>query len=89
MGLEQVFVDDHIDFEGVLYDGSSYDVTGRIVSNSPDGTVGIRGALILGFEESKQKFKAVFEDTGERRLIPRIYLCLDHENPYRWSDRFT
>jgi hypothetical protein len=89
--LEQVFVDDYIDFEGVMFDGPKYAVTARIVSvlynESDEPMVGFREAEILGVDG--QRFKVVFEDSGERRLVPRVYVYLDHENPHRWCDRFT
>ena len=43
--------------------------------------------LVIGFDEKKKKFKVRF-DFGNR-LVPRIYLCFDHENHYKWLDRFT
>lgn len=58
-----------------------YDVNG-------EQCVGCRPGDILGVDEASQKFKVVFADTKERKLVPRIYVFLDHENPYRWCDRF-
>ena len=43
--------------------------------------------LVIGFDDKKKKFKVRF-DFGNR-LVPRIYLCFDHENHYKWLDRFT
>lgn len=93
--LEQVFIEGHIDFDGVLFDAGQppYVVTAKVVYSiqDSDGDVSVlfRAAEVLGYDEVKLKFKVIFRHSMERRLVPRIYICFDHEPHQNWCDRFT
>lgn len=42
---------------------------------------------VIGYDAEKRKFKVILSSMG-KRLVPRIYICFDHENHLKWSDRF-
>ena len=43
-------------------------------------------AKMLSYQAEEQKFKCQF-DIGETRMIPRIYICFDIENPNKYAKR--
>lgn len=82
-----MFVDDRIDFEGVMFDDKSFSVTAKIVICN-DNNVEFERGEVLGYDDEKKKFKCVIPSCG-KRLVPRIYVCFDHENHYKWAERFA
>lgn len=85
--METLFVDDLIEYEKTLFDDEGeYQVTGKVVAGT--SFIQIESAEIVGFDVDKQKFKVIFAD-GRRKLVPRIYLCFDHEDHKNWIERYS
>ena len=78
-----------MDFEGILFDlNETYEVTAKVLS-TVENQVTFVSAVILGFDSEKSKFKALLAPNMTRRLVPRIYICFDHEDHMKWCDRFV
>jgi hypothetical protein len=65
-----------------LYDNDFYKVTGKVLSVSS-----FEGVEVVGYDDEKKKFKVLYND-GRRKLVPRIYLCFDHEDHKSFIERF-
>ncbi|KAL4464296.1 hypothetical protein ABPG72_011341 [Tetrahymena utriculariae] len=87
--LEQLFIDGNINFTEVFTDddGTLIKATARAFTNLQDQQIVQWIPVdVLGYNENKQKFRCVYED-GTKKLIPRIYLCFDIEEPRQFVKR--
>jgi dynein heavy chain len=61
-------------------------VTGKVIAGG--SVIQMEAVDLVGFDNEKHRFKAIFAD-GRRKLVPRVYLCFDHEDHRNWLERFA
>ncbi len=87
--METIFVDDYINFDDVFNDeeGQHIDVFAEILWRLSDQhEYKWFHAEIIGYNQKLKKFRCKLENDSVK-LIPRIYVCLDIEDPVIFAKR--
>ena len=87
--METIFVDDHINFDEVFTDeeGQKIQVFAEVLYRLSDQhEFKWFHAEILGYNDKVKKMRCML-DNGKVQLVPRIYVCLDIEDPIKFTKR--